>query len=684
MNKCKIVCTFVSMLMVGVIFAPSFGNAELISPKGDWPMYGYDSRHVGYNKTVQNVPRTNFTIWKSPKLDGPFDNVQPIVYNGTIFIGTSAIGGTEKGAFYALYENNGTVKWKISDISIVLSSAVVHATSTEEYVIFGCKNSHVLAVHAKNGTLVWKFDTAGAGAKIDNHITYNSKKKNVYFTTMTYTAVTPNEGNYTLRCYALNAKTGQPDSEWMSRLGLPYWEFRYSYEDMIPGQHQSSTPAVDYDSGLIFLASAYAEKISGVWRKWGKLFAIDLSKGETKWVAELDALPNAGPVVGTDHVYVGTQNGTVYAFPKIDPTPTDGIMEDSNLYWLYQCRDWDMNPMPITNGMVLAKLTKPANREVLIFGAAGPASVANGRLYALDAHGTKDAADGYGFQPSVANGLSSDRNISAEILWFYQWDGDQNLQKCRGFEKGPCSAGGMVYVAGRSGKDDPQLFGFQLNGRYDKLDGPINMNPQGVDLMYDLIWYYQGTNKDDGKFGIPCIVNNKLIIGDSKGYVRAIGNAPPQPKFSVIPPNNAYKGEEVTFNANASKDPNGDKMWFNWSFGDSQSDSLFSIPLTKHIYLTVGTYLIILTVDDGEYKNSSKPYNLTVINRPKNKEPEVWETMWFWAILIVVIVVLVILILMLTRKKKGPTGYGGSYGGGQQGLGPGGGGPPYAYRPPGR
>ncbi|MEM2900668.1 MAG: PQQ-binding-like beta-propeller repeat protein, partial [Thermoplasmata archaeon] len=464
MKKGTFACMFASILIVGVMFASSFVSAEVIAPKGDWPMFNYDSRHSGFNKTVQNVPRTNFTIWKSPKLDGPFDNIQPIVFNGTIYVGTSSIGGSggqTKGVFYALDEQTGAVKWKVTDITKVLSSAVVHATSTEEYVIFGCDNSHVMAVHAKNGTLVWKYDASGAGAKIDAHLTYNAKKKNVYFTTMTYVAVTASEGNYTLRCYALNAKTGQPDSDWQTNLGArPYWEFQYAYEDMIPGLHQASTPAVDYESGLIFLASAYAEKISGTWRKWGKLFAVDLTTGKTKWIAELDALPNAGPVVGTDHVYVGTENGTIYAFPKIEPDPQNGIMEETNLYWLYQCRDWDMKPMPITNGMVLAKLTKPANREVLIFGTGGPKNVANGRLYALDAHGTKDASDGYGFKPSVENGLSTDLNISAEILWFYQWDGDQNLKRSIGFEKGPCAAGGMVYIAGQT----QQLYCFQLNG----------------------------------------------------------------------------------------------------------------------------------------------------------------------------------------------------------------------------
>ncbi len=683
MNRYAFAYIVVCMMLASAVLSAPLGSGEIIALKGDWPMFNYDSRHVGFNKTYQNVPKTNFTIWKTAKLDGPFDLIQPVVWNGTIFVGTSAMGGTggmTKGAFYAINEQNGSVKWRFLETTAVLSSAVIHATPTEEYVIFGADNSLVYALNASNGKLVWKFDSAGAGAKIDAHLTYNAKTKCVYFTTITYSARTPTIGNYTLRCYALQGKNGAFNNDWSSaNPSKPYWEYTYEYEDIIPGKHQCSTPAVDFEAGLVFVAAAYAEEINNVWRKWGKLFAIDLLNGQTKWVADVDATPNAGPVVGTDYVYVGTSNGTVYAFPKIEPEPKNGIMEFSNLYWLYQARDWGMEPMPITNGMVLAKLTKPANKEVLIFGCGGPKNEANGRLYALDAHGTRDPDDGFGFKASTANGLSSDYNISAEIVWFYQWDEDPNLRRSTGFEKGPCAAGGMVYIAGQT----QQLYGFQLNGRYDKLDGPLAVNPQGIDLMYDLIWYYQGNAKDDGRFGIPCVVNNKLIIGDSKNCIRAIGNAPPRPSFTAFP-NPGKTNKPVSFNANASKDPNGDPMWFNWSWGDaSNGDSFFKTAFASHIYITKGTYKIVLTVDDGEYKNSSKPLNLVIESPKPPPEPPIWAQLWFWALIIVAIAAVVILLLFLTRKKPGPQGYGGT----QQGYGPGyGQGPaqPYGYKPPGR
>ena len=59
------------------------------------------------------------------------------------------------------------------------------------------------------------------------------------------------------------------------------------------------------------------------------------------------------------------------------------------------------------------------------------------------------------------------------------------------------------------------------------------------------------------------------------------GNNAPSATFSLNPNSNIRSGDEVTFNAAGSSDPDGDALTFSWNFGDGNTASGLT---TTHTY----------------------------------------------------------------------------------------------------
>ncbi len=66
---------------------------------------------------------------------------------------------------------------------------------------------------------------------------------------------------------------------------------------------------------------------------------------------------------------------------------------------------------------------------------------------------------------------------------------------------------------------------------------------------------------------------------------------------------------DVLFDASASSDPNGDALSYNWNFGNGQTSSLVN-PTTT--FSTPGSYLVTLTVSDGQNISSEAGKTITV------------------------------------------------------------------------
>ena len=95
------------------------------------------------------------------------------------------------------------------------------------------------------------------------------------------------------------------------------------------------------------------------------------------------------------------------------------------------------------------------------------------------------------------------------------------------------------------------------------------------------------------------------------------GNNAPSSTFSLNPNSNIRAGEEITFNAAGSSDPDGDSLTFTWNFGDGNIGSGLT---TTHTYVQDGEYSVKLTVSDGSLETTTKK-TVNIID-PDAREPQ--------------------------------------------------------------
>jgi subtilase family serine protease len=102
--------------------------------------------------------------------------------------------------------------------------------------------------------------------------------------------------------------------------------------------------------------------------------------------------------------------------------------------------------------------------------------------------------------------------------------------------------------------------------------------------------------------------------------------------------------QNVTFDAHASGDPDGEITSYQWDFGDNSSESTTSYA-TTHDYALSGTYNVTLTVTDDSGLSSS----VTHILRVEDVIPEYPSIL---TLLLTMVVTLSILILCKRNHKK--------------------------------
>ena len=83
----------------------------------------------------------------------------------------------------------------------------------------------------------------------------------------------------------------------------------------------------------------------------------------------------------------------------------------------------------------------------------------------------------------------------------------------------------------------------------------------------------------------------------------------PMARFSYTP-TKVGLGEEVTFDASASSDPDGSISSFEWDFGDGGKSSSAKV---KHSYHGLGNYKVTLTVTDNEGASNSTSQFIKVV-----------------------------------------------------------------------
>jgi outer membrane protein OmpA-like peptidoglycan-associated protein len=77
----------------------------------------------------------------------------------------------------------------------------------------------------------------------------------------------------------------------------------------------------------------------------------------------------------------------------------------------------------------------------------------------------------------------------------------------------------------------------------------------------------------------------------------------------------------ITFSAEESSDPDGDRLTYRWDFGEGTMSS-FTFPNATHRYAKAGAYTVRLTVDDGRGGSDTASCPITIIRRVVISEAE--------------------------------------------------------------
>lgn len=117
--------------------------------------------------------------------------------------------------------------------------------------------------------------------------------------------------------------------------------------------------------------------------------------------------------------------------------------------------------------------------------------------------------------------------------------------------------------------------------------------------------------------------NVTLTIQTSAGEAHiskdvTVTNAPPSAAFTYQPPN-PLEGDDITFDASGSTDPDGTIVNYAWDFGDGTQGSGVTV---THTYTTNGTYTVKLTVTDNDGATKTKTGTITV-NPPTGHLPPI-------------------------------------------------------------
>jgi len=161
--------------------------------------------------------------------------------------------------------------------------------------------------------------------------------------------------------------------------------------------------------------------------------------------------------------------------------------------------------------------------------------------------------------------------------------------------------------------------------------GNMSYDPDGYIVSYD--WDF-----GDGTLGSGVTVSHAytaagnytvtLTVTDDEGatdtdtvFVIVLGpppdNQPPVALFTYTPPN-PIVGEEVTFDASGSYDPDGYIVSYQWDFDDGSTGSGM---IVTHIYLSVGEYEPTLTVTDDD---GATDYYTTILTVTEEEPQFAW------------------------------------------------------------
>lgn len=112
-----------------------------------------------------------------------------------------------------------------------------------------------------------------------------------------------------------------------------------------------------------------------------------------------------------------------------------------------------------------------------------------------------------------------------------------------------------------------------------------------------------------GSYTITLVVNDGFIDSTSVTTTAIVENR--APTANAGGPYTSYRNTPVTF-AGSGTDPDGDALSFGWSFGDGSTGTG---PSPTHSYSSLGSYPVVLVVNDGEVNSNPASTTVTILNQ---------------------------------------------------------------------
>jgi eukaryotic-like serine/threonine-protein kinase len=220
--------------------------------------------------------------WKpdSLQMDDPWDYFlsSPVVANGIIYFGSG------DSHVYAIDAESGSLVWKYKTDGIVHTTPAV----SEGILFIGSWDTYLYALEASSGKLLWKFKTGEnpgmTGIQSSPMISNNS----VYF------------GARDANLYCLNAKSGT-------------LRWKYAAENA----WILSTPV--YDGGNVYVGTSDSYL----------LLALNANSGKEVWRSKLNGYVFGSPCVSKNAIFIGDFTGRVYSINKNDGKTIEIFETDS-------------------------------------------------------------------------------------------------------------------------------------------------------------------------------------------------------------------------------------------------------------------------------------------------------------------------------------------------------------------
>jgi outer membrane protein assembly factor BamB len=293
------------------------------------PMVFDEIVYVGCSDGLYALNKNNgAVIWKNTL--GTVSS-RPLVFDGRVYC------GSHEGIVYAFDARNGEMVWKYETNGGIYTSPAVH----NNILYVGSNDNHLYAFDAEDGEVKWSFRTNGAVCS--SPVVFDDL---VFF------------GSWDNNLYALNCETGKL-----------MWKFT-------AGWGIDSSPAIGYDT--LFIGS-----------RDNNLYALDPWNGRLKWLFTANAGIHSSPLVYGGFVFFGCDDGRIYA---LDATDGDLVWSDAPDYFVQGVYNYVTRPI----------VSSPVASEGRLY-----IGSTNGRIYVYD-----DVA------AEVKQPLSEKIDVSFET-WFF-------------------------------------------------------------------------------------------------------------------------------------------------------------------------------------------------------------------------------------------------------------------------